>query len=66
MVSELIPGGGFSYPKSLYTVFDAVYASAANDKDAIVMDFFSRFRVIIMTVANSSDEHGSLSPLLEK
>ena len=41
LVSELVPGGGFSFPKSLYTVFDSVYAGTANDKDAIVMDFFS-------------------------
>lgn len=41
LVSELVPGGGFSFPKSLYTVYDAVYAATADDKDAIVMDFFS-------------------------
>lgn len=41
LVSELVPGGGFSFPKSLYTVYDSVYAGTANDKNAIVMDFFS-------------------------
>lgn len=41
IVSELVPGGGFSFPKSLYTVYDTVYAATANDKNAIVMDFFS-------------------------
>lgn len=41
LVSELVPGGGFSFPKSLYTVYDVVYAATAYDKDAIVMDFFS-------------------------
>lgn len=41
LVSDLIPGGGFSFPKSLYTVLDSVYAGTANDKNAIVMDFFS-------------------------
>ena len=41
IVSELVPGGGFSFPKSLYTVYDTVYAATANDKKAIVMDFFS-------------------------
>lgn len=41
LVSELVPGGGFSFPKSLYTVYDSVYAGSANDKDAIIMDFFS-------------------------
>lgn len=41
MVSDLVSGGGFSFPKSLYTVYDSVYAATADDKDAIVMDFFS-------------------------
>ena len=41
LVSELVSGGGFSFPKSLYTVFDSVYAGTAGNKDAIVMDFFS-------------------------
>lgn len=41
LVSDLVPGGGFSFPKSLYTVYDSVYAGTANDKNAIVMDFFS-------------------------
>ena len=41
IVSNLVPGGGFSFPKSLYTVYDSVYAATANDKNAIVMDFFS-------------------------
>lgn len=41
LVSELVPGGGFSFPKSLYTVYDSVFAGTANDKNAIVLDFFS-------------------------
>ena len=41
IVSDLVPGGGFSFPKSLYTVYDSVYAATADDKSAIVMDFFS-------------------------
>lgn len=41
LVSDLVPGGGFSFPKSLYTVLDSVYAGTASDKNAIVMDFFS-------------------------
>ena len=41
LVSELVLGGGFSFPKSLYTVLDSVYAGTANDKNAIIMDFFS-------------------------
>lgn len=44
LVSELVPGGGFSFPKSLYTVYDSVYAGSANDKDAILWTF-SRVQV---------------------
>lgn len=41
VVSDLVPGGDFSFPKSLWTVYDAVYAATANDKDALIVDFFS-------------------------
>lgn len=41
VVSKLVPGGGFSFPKSLYTVYESVFAATSNDKDAIIMDFFS-------------------------
>lgn len=41
IVNDLVPGGGFTFPKSLYTVYDAVYAATINDKDAIILDFFS-------------------------
>ena len=58
LVSELIPGGGFSYPKSLYTVFDAVYAATASDKDAIVMDFFSGSATTAHAVMKMNAEDG--------
>jgi len=41
IVNSLVPGCGFSFPKSLWTVYDAIYAATANDKDAIILDFFS-------------------------
>lgn len=41
IVNALVPNGGFTFPKSLYTVLDAVYAATSQDKDAIVLDFFS-------------------------
>jgi len=41
IVNDLVPGGGFTFPKSLYTVYDAVYAGAKGDMDAIILDFFS-------------------------
>ena len=41
LVSELVPDSGFTFPKSLWTVYDSIYAGAGNDKEAIILDFFS-------------------------
>ena len=41
LLDELIPGAGFTYPKSLWAVYDCVFAATENEKDAIVMDFFA-------------------------
>jgi adenine-specific DNA-methyltransferase len=40
LVKSLVPNCGFDFPKSLWNVFDCLYAVVANDKDAIVLDFF--------------------------
>lgn len=37
----MVPNGGFTFPKSLYTVLDAVYAVTSQDRNAIILDFFS-------------------------
>ncbi len=39
LIESLIPGSGFTYPKSLWSVFDAIKAVCENDKDAIILDF---------------------------
>ncbi len=41
ILNELVPDAGFTYPKSLWAVYDAISAAIENDKDAIVMDFFA-------------------------
>jgi adenine-specific DNA-methyltransferase len=41
IVKELVPGCKFDFPKSLYNVFDCIHSVVANDKDAIILDFFS-------------------------
>lgn len=41
LLDELIPGAGFTYPKSLWAVYDCVFAATESDKDALVMDFFA-------------------------
>lgn len=41
ILGDLMPGCGFSFPKSLWTVYDAVVASTKYDENAIILDFFS-------------------------
>jgi len=41
LLNELIPGAGFTFPKSLWAVYDAISAAVENDKEAIVLDFFA-------------------------
>lgn len=40
IVKSLVPDCKFDFPKSLYNVYDAIYAVVGNDKDAIILDFF--------------------------
>lgn len=41
LLDDLIPGAGFTYPKSLWAVYDCVFAATESDKSALVMDFFA-------------------------
>lgn len=41
IVGELVPGGEFSFPKSLWTVYDAVVAATSTEKECTILDFFS-------------------------
>ncbi len=41
LLSKIIPGRKFPFPKSLYAVEDALRFFVANNKKAIVLDFFS-------------------------
>lgn len=41
LVNGLIEGSGFTFPKSLWAVYDPVQAVTENHKDAIVLDFFA-------------------------
>jgi adenine-specific DNA-methyltransferase len=41
VVNSLIDGAGFTFPKSLWAVYDPVSAVTETDKDAIIMDFFA-------------------------
>ena len=39
LVKDLVPESNFSFPKSLYNVYDVIYAVVQDDKDAIVLDY---------------------------
>ena len=41
LVERLLGCSSFTYPKSLWAVYDAVKAATKNDKEALVLDFFS-------------------------
>ena len=41
LVSELVPGSPFTFPKSLWAVYDCLLAVTGDDPDAIVLDFFA-------------------------
>ncbi|MFH1890970.1 MAG: site-specific DNA-methyltransferase [Candidatus Kuenenbacteria bacterium] len=40
LMKSLSPKCEFDFPKSLYNVYDCLYAIIADDKDALVLDFF--------------------------
>ena len=40
LVKSLVPNCEFAFPKSLWNVYDCLYSVVADDKDAIVLDFF--------------------------
>ena len=40
IVKSLVPNCDFAFPKSLWNVHDCLYSVVANDKNAIVLDFF--------------------------
>lgn len=41
IVGELVPGSPFTFPKSLWAVYDTLLATVADDPEAIILDFFA-------------------------
>lgn len=41
IINELIPDCPFDYPKSLWNVYDCIYAVIAENKNATILDFFA-------------------------
>ncbi|MHB1041428.1 MAG: site-specific DNA-methyltransferase [Eubacteriales bacterium] len=58
IVNSLIPNGVFTFPKSLWTVYDAIYAVTITDKDALILDFFSGSATTAHAVMQLNAEDG--------
>ena len=58
IVNALVPNGGFTFPKSLWTVYDALYAVTSQDKNAIILDFFSGSATTAHAVMHLNSEDG--------
>lgn len=41
LLRKILPGCDFDFPKSLYTVYDCIYATVGNRKNALILDFFA-------------------------
>lgn len=58
IINEILPNNGFSFPKSLWTVYDSLYAGVGNDKQAIILDFFSGSATTAHAVMQLNAEDG--------
>jgi len=58
IVKILVPDSPFDFPKSLWNVYDCLYAVIANDKNAIVLDFFAGSGTTAHAVLELNKEDG--------
>lgn len=58
LVKSLVPDCKFDFPKSLYNVYDCLYAIVADDKEAIVLDFFAGSGTTAHAVLELNKEDG--------
>ncbi|WP_024751835.1 site-specific DNA-methyltransferase [Treponema phagedenis] len=58
VLDALFGGAPFTFPKSLYAVYDCIKAATKNDTDAIVMDFFSGSATTAHAVMQLNSEDG--------
>ena len=59
LVKALVPNCNFAFPKSLWNVYDCLYSVIANDKDAIVLDFFGGSGTTAHAVLELNKDGGS-------
>lgn len=58
IVNSLVENNTFDFPKSLWNVYDCLYAVVANDKNAIVLDFFAGSGTTAHAVLELNKEDG--------
>lgn len=58
LVKSLVPDCKFDFPKSLWNVYDCIYAIVANDKNAIILDFFAGSGTTAHAVLELNKEDG--------
>ena len=59
LVKALVPNCNFAFPKSLWNVYDCLYSVIANDRDAIVLDFFGGSGTTAHAVLELNKDGGS-------
>lgn len=58
VISDLLPNSNFSFPKSLWTVYDTLFAGTIYDKEALILDFFSGSATTAHAVMQLNAEDG--------
>ena len=58
VVNALVPNSGFTFPKSIYTVYDSLFAITSHDSQAIILDFFSGSATTAHAVMQLNAEDG--------
>lgn len=58
LLNSLIKGSGFTFPKSLWAVYDPIEAATRQDKQAIILDFFAGSATTAHAVMQLNAEDG--------
>ncbi|HPW67601.1 MAG TPA: site-specific DNA-methyltransferase, partial [Salinivirgaceae bacterium] len=58
LLNSLVPNNPFSYPKSIWNVYDCIYAVVGKDKDAIVLDYHAGSGTTAHAVLELNKEDG--------
>ncbi len=58
LLNSLVGNNPFSYPKSLWNVYDCIHAATANDKEAIILDYHAGSGTTAHAVLELNKEDG--------